>query len=135
ENPRKQVRFADKCVMRLAERLGTDLIRIGRRSYKSKDGKCGYVITTSKMYTQGSREKYWFAYRKKTLDELKDCEKRYIVYGCRKEQTLVVLPVSKIEQQLERLSTSRDEEGKISDWNNVCFNDCSCRVTRLQHNP
>ena len=135
ENPRKQVRFADKCIIRLAERLGTDLIRIGRRSYKSKDGKCGYVITTSKMYTQGSKEKYWFAYRRKPLDELKDCEKRYIVYGCRDEQTLVVLPVSKIEEQLEHLSTSRDEEGTISHWHIVFFKDSSGRMTWMLPKP
>ena len=87
------------------------------------------------MYTQGSREKYWFAYRKKTLDELKDCEKRYIVYGCRNEQTLVVLPVSKIEQQLEHLSTSRDEEGTISHWHIVFFKDSSGRMTWMLPKP
>ena len=82
EKPSKQVRFADKCILRLAEVLDTDLLKVGRSrsTYKSTDGKRGYVITTSKMYTQGSREKYWFAYRRNPFEELTDSYEQKRVY-------------------------------------------------------
>ena len=45
----KKVKFADKCILRIAQQLNTDLIKTGRSTYKTPDGKKGYVITTSKM--------------------------------------------------------------------------------------
>lgn len=41
---------------------------------------------------QGNREKYWFAYRKNPVDELGDCKEKYIVYGCKDENTLICIP-------------------------------------------
>jgi hypothetical protein len=135
EKPSKQVRFADKCIVRLAKILNTDLVKVGRSSYRSTDGKRGYVITTSKMYTQGKREKYWFAYRTNPFDELSDCEEKYVVYGCKDENTMVVLPVPVIEEQLDRLNVSYDEDENISHWHMVFFRDISGKMTWMLSRP
>ena len=135
EKPSKQVRFADKCILRLAEVLDTDLLKVGRSTYKSTDGKRGYVITTSKMYTQGSREKYWFAYRRNPFEELTDCVEQYVVYGCRDEKTMVVLPVPVIEAQIDHLNVSKDEDGNISHWHMVFFKEISGKMTWLLSRP
>ena len=131
----KQVRFADKCIVRLAKVLNTDLVKVGRSSYRSTDGKRGYVITTSKMYTQGKREKYWFAYRTSPFDELSDCEEKYVVYGCKDENTLVVLPVPVIEEQLDRVNVSYDEDENISHWHMVFFRDTAGKMTWMLSRP
>ena len=135
EKPSKQVRFADKCILRLAEVLDTDLLKVGRSTYKSTDGKRGYVITTSKMYTQGSREKYWFAYRRNPFEELTDCVEQYVVYGCRDEKTMVVLPVPVIEAQIDHLNVSKDEDGNISHWHMVFFKEISGKMTWMLSRP
>ena len=106
EKPSKQVRFADKCILRLAEVTNTDLIKVGRSTCQSTDGKRGYVISTSKMYTQGSREKYWFAYRRNPLDELKNCTEQYVVYGCKDEKMLSNLRLIILTFQRMKMGTS-----------------------------
>lgn len=131
----KKVKFADKCVVRLAQEVGNELIKMGRSTYMTSDGKKGFVLTTSKAYKQGNRDKYWFAYRKNPLEDLKKCEEVYVVYGCKDESTMVSLPVSLIEEHINALNISKDDDGKITHWHMVFFNDASGNMTWLLSKP
>ena len=131
----KKVKFADKCAVRLAQEVGNELIKMGRSSYMTADGKRGFVLTTSKAYKQGNRDKYWFAYRKNPLEDLKKCEEVYVVYGCKDESTMVSLPVSLIEEHIDALNISKDDDGKITHWHMVFFKDVSGNMTWLLSKP
>lgn len=131
----KKVKFADKCILRLVQQLNTDLIKTGRSTYKTQDGKIGYVITTSKMYTQGNREKYWFAYRRNPLSEIQECEEKYVIYGCKDESTLVVLPVLEIEKRIDNINLSQDEDGNLAHWHIVFFKDVTGHMTWMLSKP
>ena len=131
----KKVKFADKCVLKLAQALETELIKVGRSSYTSADGKRGYIITTSKAYKQGKRDKFWFAYRRNPLDDLKKCEETFVVYGCKDESTIVSLPVQIIEDNLDRLNISKDEDGTITHWHIVFFKDVDDTMTWMYSKP
>lgn len=131
----KKVKFADKCAVKLAQKVGSELIKIGRSTYKTSDGKKGYVLTTSKAYKQGNRDKYWFAYRKNPLEDLKSCEELYVVYGCKDESTMVCLHISVIEEHIDALNISKDDDGKITHWHMVFFNDQSSHMTWLLSKP
>lgn len=131
----KKVKFADKCVVRLAQDVDSELIKMGRSTYKTLDGKKGYVLTTSKAYKQGNREKYWFAYRRNPLEDLKGCEELYVVYGCKNESTMVCLPISIIEEHIDALNISKDDDGKISHWHMVFFKDLYGNMTWLLSKP
>ena len=131
----KKVKFADKCAVRLAQEVGNELIKMGRSSYMTADGKRGFVLTTSKAYKQGNRDKYWFAYRKNPLEDLKKCEEVYVVYGCKDESTMVSLPVSLIEEHIDALNISKDDDGKITHWHMVFFKDVSRNMTWLLSKP
>ena len=131
----KKVKFADKCVVRLAQEVGNELIKMGRSTYMTSDGKKGFVLTTSKAYKQGNRDKYWFAYRKNPLEDLKKCEEVYVVYGCKDESTMVSLPVSLIEEHINALNISKDDDGKITHWHMVFFKDASGNMTWLLSKP
>ncbi|MGG6796544.1 UNVERIFIED_CONTAM: DUF262 domain-containing protein [Streptococcus canis] len=131
----KKVKFADKCVLKLAQSLGTELIKVGRSSYMSADGKRGYIITTSKAYKQGKRDKFWFAYRRNPLDNLKKCEETFVVYGCQDESTIVSLPVQIIEDNLDRLNISKDEDDTITHWHIVLFKDVDDTMTWMYSKP
>lgn len=85
----KKVNFADKCVLRLGQSLDSELVKAGCSSYVTADGKRGYVITVSKVYKQGKRDKYWFAYRRNPLEDLKNCEETFVVYGCKDGHTML----------------------------------------------
>lgn len=131
----KKVKFADKCVSRLAQLINTELIKVGRSTYKTVDEAKGYVVTTSKAYKQGNRDKYWFAYRRNPLDDLKGCSECYIVYGCKDEQTLIVMPVEEIEKRVDNLNLSKDEDGNISHWHMVFFRDANGNMTWMLSKP
>lgn len=131
----KKVKFADKCVIRLAHEVGSELIKMGRSTYMTSDGKKGFVLTTSKAYKQGNRDKYWFAYRRNPLEDLKKCEEIFVVYGCKDESTMVSLPVSLIEEHIDALNISKDDDGKITHWHMVFFKDVSGNMTWLLSKP
>lgn len=101
----------------------------------TSDGKKGFVLTTSKEYKQGNRDKYWFAYRRNPLEDLKKCEEVYVVYGCKDESTMVSLPVWLIEEHIDALNTSKDEDGKITHWHMVFFKDASGNMTWFLSKP
>lgn len=131
----KKVKFADKCVVRLEQEVGSELIKMGRSTYMTSDGKKGFVLTTSKEYKQGNRDKYWFAYRRNPLEDLKKCEEVFVVYGCKDESTMVSLPVSLIEEHIDALNISKDDDGKITHWHMVFFKDVSGNMTWLLSKP
>lgn len=131
----KKVNFSDKCVLKLAQSQGNELVKVGRSTYVTADEKKGYVITTSKAYKQGKREKFWFAYRRNPLENLKKCDEQYVVYGCKDENTMVLLPVSFIEEHIDRLNVSRDEDGSITHWHIVLFKDIDGTMTWMMSKP
>lgn len=131
----KKAKFADKCIIRLAQELNTELIKVGRSTYISNDGNKGYVITTSKAYKQGNREKYWFAYRRNPLADLGNCKEKYVVFGCKDENTLICLPVDEIEKSIDRLNLSTDEDGEVTHWHMVFFKDNAGVVTWMMSKP
>lgn len=130
----KKVRFADKCILRLANVEGIELVKVGRSSYMTSDKKKGFAITTSKAYKQGIKEKYWFAYRRNPFDSLQECEEKYVIYGCKDENTLVCLPVEEIEKRLDRLNISVDD-GEITHWHMVFFKSPDGRMTWMLSKP
>lgn len=135
ETNTKKVKFADKCVVELVQYLGTELVKSGRSSYKTKDGEKGFIIRTSKMYVQGEKEKYWFAYRKNPLKDIEECKEKFIVYGCKDENTLIKLPVDYIEKRIECLNVTKDEDGIVSHWHIVFFKDKIGKITWLLSKP
>ena len=134
-NSIKSVKFADKCILKLAQEMKKELVKVGRSTYKTKDNNEGFVITTSKMYTQGNREKYWFAYRKNPLKDIEDCKNKYVIYGCKNEFTMIKLPTSEIEKRLDSLNISKDEDGNIEHWHMVFFKDKNDNITWMLSKP
>ena len=112
-----------------------DVIKKGT-AYKSVDGKRGYIVSASKMYPQGEKEKYWFGYREKRFELLGDCEEQYLVMTCR-NKGVVSVKLSKefIEQYKDRWNTSVDEEGNIKHYHIVLFLNNDKKVSMLLSHP
>lgn len=127
------IKFADKCVLRLAASVGEDLIKLSRGSFKTRSGEYGFAVTTSKMYKHGKREKYWFAYRR--TDTIAECREKYYIFGCKDETTMLKFPVSLIEENLDKLRFSTDDEGNITHWHIVFFKDSDGHMTWMFSNP
>lgn len=127
------VKFADKCIQRLADSVGEDLIRLSRGSFKTRSDEFGFALTTSKAYKQGKREKFWFAYRR--TESISKCKNKYYVFGCKDESNMIKLPVSLIEDNLDKLNISVDEDGNITHWHMVFFKDQSGHMTWMFSKP
>ena len=127
------VKFADKCVQKLADVIGEDLVKLSRGSFKTRSGEYGFALTTSKAYKQGKREKYWFAYSR--IESIADCKNRFYIFGCKDDTTMLRLPIQLIEDNLDKLNTSTDEDGNVSHWHMVFFKDISGHMTWMFSKP
>ena len=133
EAPSADTDFLGSCVTRLKQAVGLPLIKKGRNVYTTSDGKTGYVIKTSKMYPQGKREKFWYAYRRNK--EIMNCKQQFIVYGCKDENTILIMPVPEIERQLEGMNNTKDANGNPMYWHVVFLKDTNGRMTWLLSKP
>lgn len=104
-------------------------------SYYSADG-VGYVVSVSKMYPQGDKEKYWFGYREKRFEALVECTRKELILVCRYKDVMVVrLPEEFLVQYKERFNVSVDEEGNVKHYHVVIFKNPDGRVTMLLSHP
>ena len=64
-----------------------------------------------------------------------DCEQQFFVYGCKDENTIIVLPVSEIECQLEFLNNTKDANDNPLYWHIVFLKDNDGNMTWLISKP
>lgn len=128
--------FLKRCVQRLANEKGLDLLKVKQNTYTTADKKKGFIFVTSKLYMQGKYEKYWFSYRKELLQHIADCKEKYIIYGCKNESTMLCIPIEDMENNLDRLRTSiNQDDGKILRWHVVFLKDTNGRIVILVSKP
>ena len=105
------------------------------RIIKTKDNLNGYIFNSSKRYIQGGREKYWFGYRAKNIEEISMCREQYQVLVCRGKDTVTIsIPIPFIEQIKDCLNCSLDNNGEISHYHLVVFVD-GCHAALLLSKP
>lgn len=135
-NLNKQIKLANKCTLKLIDLTKGKFIKCGKNSYKTKDDEEGFIIKNSKMYQQGEREKYWFAYRRNALKDIKECKERYIFFSCGEDGKIIIkMPIVEIEKKLEKLNASKDEEGNITHWHMVFLKDRKKNIKWLLSKP
>lgn len=107
-------------------------------AYKTADGKNGYIITLSKMYPQGDKQKYWFGYREKRfeIEGFEKCHNLSLILVCRYKKTLVVKLSKKfLDEYKNRLNISVDENGNIKHYHVVIFKNSNGKITMLLSHP
>lgn len=129
------VKITDKSVLRLTKKVGCELIRVGKKTYMTPDGKKGFLFTTSKTYIEGDRERFWYSHTQKSIKDIIKCEEYFIAYVCGDESTIVMLPLPIIEESLDAINTSRDDDGKIKHWHIVFFKNADNHMTWLLSKP
>ena len=130
-----KVNFSEKCAIKLEEYLSDELIKVGRNAYVTSDGKKGFLITTSRMYSKGGRERYWFAYRKNPLKAISNVDEQFIVYGCKDENSIVIIPVRQLEKYKDNMRVSWDDEGNITHWHVEFYKDKDNHFTWMMSKP
>ena len=133
ESSEEKDNFKESCIRRVSKVIGKELVRKSTSEYVSSDGKKGYVFRTSKIYPQGNRERYWFAYRR--VKTITNCKDQYYVFGCNNANTIIILPVFEIEARIKGLNYSQDENGNPLYWHIVFLKDSKGKMTWLISKP
>lgn len=134
-NQTRTANYINDCIKRIEAYRGEFLKKVGRTTYKTEDGKTGFVFCVSKAYKQGQRQKYWFGYRRNPLNDIDDCENKIMVFGCRDDKEVLAFPVSEIEKRTSGMNTSTDDDGIVRHWHVVFFRDTNGHMTQLLSKP
>ena len=127
--------YLKSVISRVEKQKGVEFANVKRQTYKSADGKIGFIFMESKAYRQGDRQKYWFGYRSAPLQHIEGCEEKNLLLGCRDSDTILMIPIGIIESQKERLNYSKDEEGEISHYHLVFLRDNEGHMKELLSKP
>ena len=105
-------------------------------AYTTNNGEKGYILQNSKMYPEGDKEKYWFAYRLSRFLPIEQCKEHYCVLICRNRTTLIVsLPRTFIDGVKDGCNTSIDDEGNIKHHHLVIHKHADGKVSLLISKP
>lgn len=107
-NERLTNKVKEKCVERVSQHFGQQLVKYSNSVYKTSDKSIGFYFAISKTYQLPHFERYWFGYRKK--EELEDCRECYYVFGCKNEKTIILLSDAEIDKHLQEMNVSIDSE-------------------------
>lgn len=104
--------------------------------YTTDNGQKGYLLQNSKVYSEGDKEKFWFAYRLSRFELIDQCKEQYCVLICRNKTTLIVtLPRTFIDEFKDGFNTSIDDAGNINHYHIVIHKHTDGKVTLLQSKP
>lgn len=118
-------------VSKLETSIGGKVVKLKRNVFCSENRKTGYVYCISKAYQQGQDTRYWFAYRKKTLENISEFENKYIIYAFRDSQEALVIHAEFIEKKLQYLRYSPSDDH----WHIDFVRDQKNNITLLLSNP
>lgn len=105
-------------------------------AYSTDNGTKGYILLSSKMYPEGDKEKFWFAYRLNRFEAVEQCDEQYCVLICRNKTTLIVsLPRTYIDEIKDGCNTSVDDEGNVKHYHLVIHKHPDGKVTLLLSKP
>lgn len=69
------------------------------------------------------------------MSDIEKCENQYFMYGCKDEGIMVQFPISNIEEHIDNMNFSRDEDGMITHWHVVFFKDSAGKMTWMLSHP
>ena len=101
--------------------------------YASEDDEIGVIVSVSKSYKQGNRNKYWFSYHPHFRDDIEKYKNKYIAFGCGSEKNILLISLADIESKKIRINhTSKDN--RIY-WHIVFYQDQNNKWTWLLSKP
>lgn len=105
-------------------------------AYTTDGGTKGYILLSSKMYPEGDKEKFWFAYRLSRFELIDKCQEQHCVFICRNKTTLVIaLPRTFIDEIRDGCNTSLDDDGNVKHYHLNIYKHPDGKVTLLVSKP
>ena len=133
DNGSKPVAFHDDCIPKINSFLNASLQKKRRSVYGSDDNSVGIIVSVSKQYSQGNKEKYWFAYRGSSVEILSEYQSKYIAFGCGSADNIILMPLNDLKKAKLRLNITNTSD--LPYWHIVFFRDIEGRWTWLLSKP
>lgn len=95
---------------RLQDKFGIQLVFDTITTAAGGDFK--FAMAYSKIYMQGTRHRYWFAYRPDKIRDSKE-NKKYFVFACHEDNVCVALPKEVLDRNIPAMNLSDNREGRI----------------------
>ena len=110
------VKFYEKCIARINQRLGKHFIRSGRVTYSSSDKSTNVVLLNSKAWHTLTRRGNTTGTASGQI-RIRSCrgqERSFVAFGCETESKVLLIPFDRFRQYLPELGTTTDESGELS---------------------
>ena len=134
-SPSSRTPFLRESISKVQGFDNVKLRNVKRAAYVSEDGRKGYLFFESKAYYSGDMQRYWFAYRRTSLEFIEDCEEKYIVYACRDAKEVFRFPLSYLEDHLDAFNNTKDEDGVVKHWHIYIYREPSGEMKLMLSRP
>ncbi|MDA0745563.1 MAG: hypothetical protein O2954_03535 [bacterium] len=107
------VKFYEKCIARINQKLDKHLIKNGRVTYSSPDKTTNVVLLNSKAYTDPRGKSYWYGFRPNQDEFLSSKESSFVAFGCGSENKIILIPFDRFREFIPELGTTNNEDGEL----------------------
>lgn len=107
------VKFYEKCIARINQKLNKHLIKNGKVTYSSSDKTTNVVLLNSKTYSSPRGKSYWYGFRPNQNEFLSSQEASFVAFGCGSENKIILIPFDRFKVFIPKLKTTNDEDGKL----------------------
>lgn len=94
----------------LEKKYGENIVFIQRTI--AVGDNCRFILAYSKLYMQGKRHKYWFAYRPEKIMDGSE-KNKYYVFACKEDNVSFSIPIEDLDANKNRMNSSKDQKGKL----------------------
>ena len=108
------VRFYEKCIARINQKLSKHLIKNGRVTYTSSDKTTNVVLLNSKRYDDPYGNDYWYGFRPNQDEFLSGKESSFVAFGCGSENKIVLIPFGRFKEFIPELKATYSASGELS---------------------
>lgn len=105
----KPVSYHDQCLEKISKHLKAPLVRQGRCTYGTADGKTRVICIVSKEYKRGNVIRYWYAFRPSHKEFLEEAKTGYVALGCGSPEMVAVIPFEAFAKQLSTMRKTESE--------------------------
>jgi len=108
------VNFYEKCVARVNQRLGKNLIKNGRVTYTSSDKSANVVLLNSKPYSDSKGQTFWYGFRPNQDEFLSERENSFVAFGCGSENLIILIPYREFGPWTSKMKATYEENGELT---------------------
>lgn len=103
--------FNDACMTAAKQRIGKNMVKAARVTYRSSDGNTTAICVVSKLHTKSGT--YWYAFHRRHYEQLEQAPDGFVVLGCGSPERVLVIPWVDFRPWVSRMNATELASGKM----------------------